>query len=203
MTPPTRVLAPAPACTTCRAPLAADQRFCLHCGTRRPEARLSFLDVLAEDQRAPAPFALPAPLAEPARGSFGGAPTVNLALLLVATLGVGLAVGHWATDRSTPPIAAAPAPQVIRVEAPAAAAPAVAATATDAAAGADAPAKASSAKKAKTVAAPKGATNAKTLSKKAIDDLAKKGKPLSTGGGKLPPKDKKAPAGGSDFETIG
>ncbi|MCW3023805.1 MAG: zinc ribbon protein, partial [Conexibacter sp.] len=39
-------------CPACGAPLAGDQRYCLHCGTRRPEARLEFLDVLDADVRA-------------------------------------------------------------------------------------------------------------------------------------------------------
>ncbi len=40
-------------------------------------------------------------------------------------------------------------------------------------------------------------------STKAVDKLAKKGKPISTGGGKLPPTDNKPAGGGSSFETIG
>ncbi|HWI71200.1 MAG TPA: zinc ribbon domain-containing protein [Baekduia sp.] len=39
-------------CPACGAPLAGDQRYCMHCGARRPEARLEFLDVLDADVRA-------------------------------------------------------------------------------------------------------------------------------------------------------
>ena len=33
-------------CPSCRAPLAGDQRYCLNCGTRHPEARSNAIDVL-------------------------------------------------------------------------------------------------------------------------------------------------------------
>ncbi len=35
-------------CASCGAPLAADQRYCLSCGTRRAGSRLPFRDILAE-----------------------------------------------------------------------------------------------------------------------------------------------------------
>ncbi|MGI8595156.1 MAG: hypothetical protein ACR2ML_12475 [Solirubrobacteraceae bacterium] len=34
-------------CAYCKAPLAHDQRYCLHCGERRAEARLPFMEILA------------------------------------------------------------------------------------------------------------------------------------------------------------
>lgn len=34
-------------CAYCKAPLAYDQRYCLHCGERRTEARLPFMEILA------------------------------------------------------------------------------------------------------------------------------------------------------------
>ena len=40
-------------------------------------------------------------------------------------------------------------------------------------------------------------------SRKAVDDAVRKGKPISTGTGRLPPTDDKAAGGGSAFETIG
>jgi hypothetical protein len=43
----------------------------------------------------------------------------------------------------------------------------------------------------------------KLSGKKAVDDAVKKGTPITTGGGKLPPKDDKAPGGGSAIEDIG
>jgi hypothetical protein len=128
-------------CPACGAPLAGDQRYCLHCGVRRPEARLEFLDVLDADVRArsvlPPPGAVAAPFAyaaggvapPPPRGLNGklqaNAGLLALAALLLLTLLIGLLLGHWATGSSSTPSAATPAPQVIRVEgtaAPAAAA---------------------------------------------------------------------------------
>jgi hypothetical protein len=201
-------------CPGCGAPLAGDQRYCLHCGARRPEARLEFLDVLDADVRARA-VPLPAPLAAaaPPPGLNGrlqahsGALALGSVLLL--TLIVGLLVGHWVTADRTVAASAPAAPQVIRVEgAGTAAAPAAAAGAGAAAGGAAAKTKAKATKKssAATDAAstPKDAVSVKKLAgdKKAIDKAVKKGKPIATGGKPLP-KDDKAPGGGSSFETIG
>jgi hypothetical protein len=36
-------------CAECGAPLAHDQRYCLHCGRRRAAARIPFLDILREE----------------------------------------------------------------------------------------------------------------------------------------------------------
>jgi hypothetical protein len=206
-------------CPACGAPLAGDQRYCLHCGTRRPEARLEFLDVLDADVRARAA----APVLAAPTGFGGGAAGVGeaprglnarlqansgvlaLAALMLLSLSVGLVVGHWVTgSSSTPQAASAPPAQVIRVEG---------ATATpvtsDAAAPASASAKAtkSSSKSAASstkATAPKDAVSVQSLSsKKAVDDAVKKGRPITTGGGKLPPKDGKAPGGGSAIQEIG
>jgi phosphatidylinositol-3-phosphatase len=54
-------------CQACGAPLAADQRWCLECGTRRPEARVPFLEILA-----PASVAGPAPQTSAAASAGGG-----------------------------------------------------------------------------------------------------------------------------------
>jgi hypothetical protein len=208
-------------CPSCGAPLAGDQRYCLHCGARRPEARLEFLDVLDADVRArqAPPLAAAPAVAAPPAGLNGrlqaNAGLLALAALLVLMLLIGLLLGHWATDRdaaSPTGAAAAPAPQVIRVEGTGAAAPAAATTdgtgsddgdASSSSGGTSSKAKASSdtTDKAK---APKNSVSVDKLdSKKAVDDAVKKGKPISTGTGKLPPTDDKAPGGGSDFEEIG
>jgi hypothetical protein len=208
-------------CPACGAPLAGDQRYCLHCGARRPEARLEFLDVLDADVRArqaPPAFAAPpaAPYATAQPGGVSGRLNANAGLLAVAALLVlmlliGLLLGHWVTDRnsaSSTPAAATPAPQVIKVEGTAA--PAAADTSgsgADTSSSADSTSKSSSSKaKATTKAkAPKNTVSVDKLnSKKAVEDAVKKGKPISTGGdGKLPPTDNKAPAGGTGFEEIG
>ncbi|HET6507202.1 MAG TPA: zinc ribbon domain-containing protein [Baekduia sp.] len=213
-------------CPSCGAPLAGDQRYCLSCGARRPEARLEFLDVLDEDVRARravppgAAVATVAPSAPPPAAGLNGRINAHAGLLavgslLVLTLLVGLLVGHWATQRDAPSAsgsAAAPAPQVITVQG--AAAPS--ATSTDATAGSGSGGSSSSTKgtsRSSTAkdadardkaTAPKGSVSVKSLnSKKAVEDAVKKGKPISTGSGKLPPTDDKAPAGGAGFEDIG
>jgi hypothetical protein len=208
-------------CPACGAPLAGDQRYCLHCGVRRPEARLEFLDVLDADVRArsvlPPPGAVATPLAyavaaPPPRGLNGrlqaNAGLLALAALLLLTLLIGLLLGHWATGSSPAPGAAAPAPQVIRVEGTGAAAPAAAVpTTTGGSTGTSSSKRKSSSSKVDSstkATAPKDAVSVKSLSsKKAVDDAVKKGKPISTGTGKLPPTDNKAPGGGSSIEEIG
>lgn len=218
-------------CPACGAPLAGDQRYCLHCGARRPEARLEFLDVLDSDVRARqgAAFAGPppaggfVPVAAPhAAAPIGVAGRLNanagllaVAALLVLMLLIGLLLGHWVTDRnasSNGAAAATPAPQVIKVEGTAA----PAASSSDGSGSSDSGDSGSSSSSSKsskskasssgdTAKAPKDSVSVNKLdSKKAVEDAVKKGKPISTGGdGKLPPKDDKAPAGGADFEEIG
>ena len=206
-------------CSLCQAPLAGDQRYCLHCGTRRPEARLAFLDVLDADVRAGGPplgsppaivatgAAVPPPSGLGARlNAQSGA--LALGVLLALMLLIGLLVGHWVTgDKAT--TAAAPAPQVIKVEGAAAPAATTAAPAATAAPSSDAGAKSSGAKsgvKAKATGdVPKDAVSVDKVAndKKAIDQAVKKGQPLSTGSGAPPPTDDKPAGGGSGFQTIG
>ena len=209
-------------CPACGAPLAGDQRYCLHCGARRPEARLEFLDVLDADVRVRQAAPLPLPLsiasgAAPPPSRLNGRLQANAGLLalgalLLLMLLVGLLVGHWATDRqSSPSSAAAPAPQVIKLDgaavAPSSSAPAATDTTTT---GTTPPASSGGKAKDKSTAssskasAPKDSVSVKSLSsKKAVDDAVKKGKPISTGTGKLPPTDDKPAGGGSAVETIG
>jgi hypothetical protein len=214
-------------CPACGAPLAGDQRYCLHCGARRPEARLEFLDVLDADVQArSAPPLTPAAgftavtttSGPPPRGLNGrlqaNAGLLALAALLLLTLLIGLLLGHWATGNAQAPAAATPAPQVIKVEGTGAA-PAASdgsgagaggtAAAAGAAKGASAKGKAAkagaSSEKAK---APKNAVSVDKLTdKKAVEKAVKKGQPISTGSGKLPPTDNKPAGGGSSFEEIG
>jgi hypothetical protein len=212
-------------CPACGAPLAGDQRYCLHCGARRPEARLEFLDVLDADVRvrgtggAPTVFVPGAQqagfaAAPPPRGLNArlqaNAGLLALAALLLLTLLIGLLLGHWATGAQRAPAAAAPAPQVIRLEGTAGtAAPATTAAGSGGAAGAGAGAatkgaaatgKSSSA----TAKAPKGAVSVDKLSsKKAVEQAVKKGEPITTGSGKLPPTDSKPAGNGTSFQQIG
>jgi hypothetical protein len=174
----------AAACPTCHAPLAADQRYCLYCGTRTPGARIESLEALRAEG------AVPPPPAGLARTSGNAAVPV---LAVVAALGVGALLGHWATQ--TPqPAATTPTTQVIRVTGDSAAPAATAgpsATATPAAHHA-----------AKKTAATPTATPVKDLSKDSIKQAVKHKAPISTGG-TPPPKDNKPAGGGSGFTTIG
>jgi hypothetical protein len=131
----------AAACTSCGAPLAADQRYCLTCGQPCSPVRLAFLDVLQERPEAAAPppppsWATPStielgpsgylPVFEPGPNGwlrrYSG--LLGLFSVLLLCLLVGLLVGHWATQGSK-----APAKQVVEVKglsglaAPAAASP--------------------------------------------------------------------------------
>jgi hypothetical protein len=175
------------ACPTCRAPLAADQRYCLYCGTRAPGARIESLEALRAEAAVPPP---PAALARPA-----GNPAVPV-LAVVAALGVGALLGHWATQTPQPAASTTPTTQVIRIPGgtavPAATATAApSATATPAARHHKASAKATPT-----------ATPVKDLSKSSIKSAVKHKAPIATGG-TPPPKDNKPAGGGSDFTTIG
>ena len=115
---------PGEQCTHCSAPLAADQRYCLNCGTRRAERRV------------PVAAASAAPLALPVASGAAGAPLVataapdrfggvwGVAALLLVALGVGVVIGR--SGQSEAPVAARP--PVVNIAAgptgPAAAAPA-------------------------------------------------------------------------------
>jgi hypothetical protein len=220
-------------CPACGAPLAGDQRYCLHCGARRPQARLEFLDVLDADVRVrsggPLAVVPPPPLGP---GVYAGGAVVGdapprglnarlqansgllaLSALLLLTLLIGLLLGHWVTSGSAPQAAAPAAPQVIKVEG-AAAAPAATAGATATGAGGSGGAggsttpgkttKSSGASDKAGAKAPKDAVPVKSLGdKKAIDNAVKKGKPITTGAGKLPPKDGKPAGNGTSFQAIG
>jgi hypothetical protein len=172
-------------CPTCHAPLAADQRYCLYCGTRAPGARVESLETLRAEAAAPPP---PAVLARPA------ASPAFPALAVVAALGVGALLGHWATQTPQPAAATAPTTQVIRVTGDGAA-PAATATAAPSATAAPKHHKASA-------KATPTATPVKDLSKRSIKSAVKHKAPIATGG-TPPPKDNKPAGGGSAFQTIG
>jgi hypothetical protein len=208
-------------CATCGNLLAADQRYCLSCGTRRGDARLPFLDILRGPDTQLVPFGQPLPMGSvggaipPRDNSPAGLARANVGLiagvgvLLLAML-IGVLIGSN-FNSSDNVVQASPKPQVIQVAG--AAAPAAAAASTPAPvdttattpATATAPATTTDAG---TATAGSKATNSdlqkiQSLSgkdyQKQIDKL---GKTISTGG-KPPPKDNKAPAGGGSFEDIG
>lgn len=196
---------PGAPCRTCGAPLAADQRYCLQCGTRRAEARLPFLEIL-KGQAPAAPL-----VAAPAQHGGGlGRVSANAVAIagvacLVLALGVGVLIGNM-NDNEAP--AAAPA-QIIRVgavsatptAAPTTAAPAATSTTDDAAPSDRRPA-------ARRRAAASKATNStvKDLGRSSGGDYAKRSArlPDTVGtGGRLPPKRAGTIGAGSDVESIG
>jgi hypothetical protein len=98
-------------CATCGAPLAADQRYCLECGTRRGGPRVAYRDLLA--RRSGGPPALVgaiAPAGPPPSRTTGFNVALGLGVLLLA-LGVGVLIGGGGSDPQ--PVAAAP--QVVTV----------------------------------------------------------------------------------------
>lgn len=212
-------------CRACGAPLAADQRYCLQCGTRRAEARLPFLEILA--RQVPAGGAAAAAETTVTRttrtgpaGWFGrlstnAAAVAGVACLLLA-LGVGVLIGGLGSDDAS---GSSQAPQIITVgggaAAPAAApaasstAPATAETTPDDTS--DATSSENKSSKKESSAAKKSSSKpsaaVKDLENSSGGDYAKKSeklpKELGTGGAP-PPVDKSKPAGGgSETEEIG
>lgn len=190
-------------CPSCGAAMAADQRYCLSCGQRRAEARLDYLEVLRGGP-APAVAAGGPPLAD-ARQRTNLTVIASIGCLLLA-MGVGVLIGTAGGDDAVAP-QAAPAAQVIKVQGGGAAAAAEPAAGSASAGKAKAKKKDSDVEEAATAADSK-ATNPELsqLESTSGDDYAKQSgklpKQVSTGG-KAPPKDDKAPAGGGDFEEIG
>lgn len=108
----------AEACEQCGAPLADDQRYCLECGQRRGGARVDYRHYMtaAEGEQATpsgsseAPAATPDDAGKPQRdyaplAAVGGIAVLGLMLL------IGVLIGKGSNDT-----AAAPAPQVVRVQ---------------------------------------------------------------------------------------
>jgi hypothetical protein len=198
-------------CTSCGAPLAGDQRYCLECGARRTQARVAFREILSTGGAPPAgPAVVVAPAQDGPPARSGLAFLAGLLCLLLA-LGVGVLIGNSGDDATS---ATPPPAQVITVggaaAAPAATAPA-ATTAADASGTGSAPAK--STKAAKAAKAAKGSAGSKADQSKVKDlnsssgaDYQKKSQklPKEVGtAGKPAPKDNKPAGGGSGFQDIG
>jgi hypothetical protein len=111
---------PGEPCSTCGAPLAADQRYCLECGGRRAPARL---DPVAMARGAePAPERSAPPLTRAARSWTMPSPRVVGAAALLM-LGFGVAAAAAVGPRASSTLASAPR-RIIVVAQPAPAAPA-------------------------------------------------------------------------------
>lgn len=189
-------------CASCGAQVAGDQRYCLNCGARRGDARVPFMEILGGKAPAPVPVA--------AAGAVERTPSQrNLTIVasigcLLLALGVGVLIGHGGRD--TTPASSSPA-QVISVQGSGSGAAAAPAATTGAGAK-----KASKAKKGGSgSAASAGASHATNKTIKNLDKLSpeqyqkqsqKLPKTVGTGG-KAPPKDNKAPAGGGSFQDFG
>lgn len=209
-------------CTSCGSPLASDQRYCLTCGRRRADARLPFLEILRGE--GPTEYRRLETVAGPAAAAPGPAwlaqARANTAIiagvgvLLLAML-IGVLLGSGVGNDNTSNVADR-RPVVVSVGGAAPVAAATTAptdTTTSGAAASPAPRKKVSASKsasssgASTIkpkaVAPAALQNLDKLSgkdyQKQVDKL---GKNIATGG-KAPPKDNKAPAGGGSFQDIG
>jgi len=97
---------PGEQCASCGAALAADQRYCLQCGTRRAERRVPVEAARASSRTSEGGAGRSAPVAgPPAVQRLGGA--WGVAALLLLALGVGVIIGNLGGDdapvASTPP----------------------------------------------------------------------------------------------------
>ncbi len=206
-------------CAGCGAALAADQRYCLHCGAPQGDPRVAYRELIDPARSAAAhgatavhpiaaangaPFAHAAafPHHPPARDW-----TPLFALGALGTLALVLVVGVLIGKSGTADPVAAPPPQVITISggAPAAATPTDASTddSGDGSGKKDGKGKGSDADKVDTKA---GAQAVQDLNSASGDDYQKKSARLPDTvalPGEPPPKDDKAPGGGSDAETIG
>ena len=104
-------------CPSCGVPIAADQRYCLHCGQRCGEPRLPIMNAVTfmDAMRAPAEAVAgptPPPRSRRRRFSSNAALIAGVGTLLLA-MGVGVLIGH-SGNQSVATNAAAP--QVITVQ---------------------------------------------------------------------------------------
>lgn len=217
--PADRSVAVSASCATCHSPLAADQLFCLSCGTRRRDARIAFRDVLATEAAPLVPISggggvLP-PAGADAAGSAGplgpGRITympflATLALLLFA-LGIGVWIGRKPAQAVAAPTAAAPVQAVVATT-PVETTPEATdeAAAADDAAAEEASAEEDAAAEEEAPAPVKDDTSAlENLEKLSPEEYQKQSQKLPSEvgtGGTPPPKDDKPAGGGSEFEEF-
>lgn len=125
-------------CANCGAQLAPDQRYCLACGQPASPVRLAFLDVLQGEYQ-PAAHGVGIPGGPPPAGAYYAQPPEPDGLLgslrrysgllaltgvLLASLLIGLLVGHWVTGGNGTPAAGKQVIEVKGLSGLAAAAPA-------------------------------------------------------------------------------
>jgi hypothetical protein len=121
-------------CSSCGAPLAADQRYCLSCGQPCTPTRLAFLDVLESERQGQAQIGAGqvaasgtiatayTPYVEPAGPPWlrRYAPIFGVASVLLLALLAGLLLGHWASQGKA---VTASGPEIVKVEGLSASAP--------------------------------------------------------------------------------
>jgi hypothetical protein len=205
-------------CARCGAPLAEDQHYCLHCGEAQGDPRVAYRRLIAPAVAAPqaaAPaLAAPPPTATAPSGPPPAPPrdwTPLLALGGLAALALVLVVGVLIGKSGTPTAAAPAAPQVITVSgaAPAATTPANTADSSGSGSGRRSGTKhhASGGGKVNSAEAAAGAKAVQDLNNASSgDDYQRKSARLPDTvalPGKPPPRDNKAPGGGSGAESIG
>lgn len=97
-------------CSSCKAYLAADQRYCLHCGVRCGEPRLPFMDAVTfmDAMRATPEAAIPAPAKRPKRRLSPNAALIATIGTLLLAMGVGVLIGRSGNGSTPAPQAAAP-----------------------------------------------------------------------------------------------
>lgn len=84
-------------CPSCDATLAPDQRYCLHCGQRRGDPRLPFMDAVAfmdAAKQPPQPAAAPPPAPDRRPLLSANASLVAGVATLVLAIGVGVLIGR-------------------------------------------------------------------------------------------------------------
>jgi len=200
-------------CAHCGAPLAEDQHYCLHCGEAQGDPRVAYRGLIAPALTAPQATA--PPLGQQPAAAVPSAPaavapprdwTPLLALGGLAALALVLVVGVLIGKSGTPTAAVPAAPQVITVSgAPAATTPTDAADASSGS-GAGRRAHHKAAKDAAPVDTRAGAQAVQDLNSATGEDYQRKSARLPDTvalPGKPPPRDNKAPGGGSGAETIG
>lgn len=183
-------------CSSCGAPLVADQRYCLSCGQPCSPTRLAFLDVLDSERRAQAqlgagpagaagtmPAAVYSAYVEPAGPLWlrRYAPIFGVASVLLLALLAGLLLGHWAGQGTS---AAASGPQIIKVEGLSAGAPAATSTGTTTA---PAPTSTGSSAASSSAAKSAGATSAKKEEEKEQAEAKAEERAEATAPAKAPP----------------
>ena len=203
-------------CGQCGAPLAADQHYCLHCGEAQGDSRVAYRGLIAPALTAPAAAPPLAQQSTPATPAAAPAPapqrdwTPLLALGGLAALALVLVVGVLIGKSGTPTAAAPAAPQVITVSgaAPAATTPTEAADSSSSGSGRRSATKhhAGGGGKVDPAEAAAGARAVQDLNSASGEDYQRKSARLPDTvalPGKPPPRDDKAPGGGSGAETIG